>query len=251
MEIRESWIKACSMRKSRRTYIEKDIEKDKLNKLQTLIDEINKETNLNIQLVSNHKNGISGFKASYGMISGAKAFIALVANKNIKNYKQQIGYYGEAILLEAISIGLSTCWIGGTYSKKECEKVINIKDNEELICVISIGYAQDVLSIKEKLVKQLNKKDKSVDDILISKYDNTKPWILAGAEFALDAPSALNKKPIVYEYENEVVKAKISKANYGYEEVDLGISMLHFEIGATSYGHKGKWEYKLGSYIYS
>ncbi|MGL6104982.1 nitroreductase family protein [Romboutsia sp.] len=251
MNLKKSWIKASENRVSRRTYIEKDIKKEDIESIINMIDSINNEARINIQFVEEGKEIVSGFKASYGMINGVKSFIALVANKDIENYKQKLGYYGEMLVLEATDKGLSTCWLGGTYKKKECEKHINIKENEELVCIIAVGYTEEELSIKEKLVKTLNKKEKSTDEILKSKDSKIPTWVLSGAQFILDAPSAVNARPVVYKYEDNKVEAIIAKPNHGYEEVDLGISMLHFELGAYSEGYSGNWKCENKQYTFN
>jgi nitroreductase len=215
-----------------------------------LIDKINEKSSLNIQFIKDGEEGISGFKASYGMISGVKSFIALVGNNKIENFKQKLGYYGEMIVLEATSIGLGTCWVGGTYDNKKCKSHIKFNEQDELVCIIVIGHTPKELSIKEKVVKKLNEKNKRLEDIVISNKNNICSWIEIGIKCALKSPSALNKKEISYEiYENKI-KAFISSKNHGYEEIDLGISMLHFELGADSEGYKGNWHYKNGKHLF-
>nr|WP_278244981.1 nitroreductase family protein [[Clostridium] dakarense] len=237
-------------RKSRRTYTEEDIDGKDVKILKELIDSINKGTKLNIQYIKDGKDDISGFKASYGMISNAKSFIALVGDKNIRNYKEKLGYYGESIVLEATNLKLGTCWIGGTYKKEECKKYIEFKDNEELVCIIAIGNVDKNLSIKEKLVKTLNKNEKSFNDILISHNKEIPSWVKVGIDCTAKAPSALNKKIVAYKLKDNKVEAKIMKKNHGYEKIDLGISMLHFQLGAYSEGYMGRWKYENGGYIF-
>ncbi|WP_286311788.1 nitroreductase family protein [Romboutsia ilealis] len=250
MKPKKEWIKACDKRVSRRTYNNKNIENSKITSITELINKINSENSLNIQFVKDGKNGLSGFKASYGMINDAKSFVALVADKNIENYKVKLGYFGEMIVLEAVSLGLSTCWIGVTYNKKECENLININDNEDLVCVIALGYSDENLSIKEKLVKRLNQKEKTINEMLVSRDEDTPNWVLNGIKYALNAPSAVNKKPIIYECVNGKIEAIISKPNHGYEEVDLGISMLHFQLGSMDVKKDGYWKHDNGHYIF-
>lgn len=251
IELKEQWVKAIDSRDSRRTYIDKALEENDMTALLELIGKINKETNLNIQLVKDGKEAISGFKASYGMITGVSSFLALVADKNIKNYKEKLGYYGEMLVLEATSLGLGTCWIGGTYKKEECKKHININDDEELVCIIAVGYVDEELSIKEKLVERLNKKDIKLEDIIIANGNAIASWMKEGAVFAMKSPSALNKKPIAFKIEDNKIKAVITKSNHGYEEIDLGISMLHFALGAYTKEYKGDWKYEEDQYIFS
>lgn len=250
LDIRKSWIESVNNRKSRRTYKDEDLRKEEILPLIDLIEEINKETSLNIQMIKDCKEGISGFKASYGMISGVSNFVALVGNKNIPNYKEKIGYYGEMIVLEATSLGLGTCWVGGTYDRRECEKHITMNSDEELLCIIVIGHIEQTLSIKEKLVASLNKKGKNFNDILITKNKEIPSWVERGIDYALKSPSALNKKPIGFKLEKDKIQAVITTSNHGYEDIDLGIAMLHFKLGAYMEKYDGKWRYEDDKYLF-
>jgi hypothetical protein len=250
MKIKKQWIEAQNYRVSRRAYIKKQLEKQHIDNLNKLIKEINNESGLNFQLLEDCSNLFKGFSASYGMIKGLKSCIALVGNKNIENFKNKVGYYGEMLVLEATDMKLGTCWIGGTYDKKECENYININKDEELVCVIAIGYNEDNKSFKEKLVSRLNKGRKSFDEILLEKDLEIQDWVEEGINSVIKAPSALNKQPFGYSFKDNVVTAYTTKENHGFEDVDLGISMLHFKLGAISMGHDGNWEYINGENIY-
>ena len=127
MEIKEQWIEAEKYRVSRRAYKEKQLEKQDINNLKELIKKVNEESGFKFQLVEDCSKLFKGFSASYGIIKGLNSCIALVGNKNIENFRNKIGYYGEMLVLEATNMNLGTCWIGGTYNKKECEKYIDIK----------------------------------------------------------------------------------------------------------------------------
>ena len=157
MEIKEQWIESLKYRTSRRTYIDKPLENRDVNELKKLIDKINRESNLNFQFIEDCSKLFKGFSASYGMIKGLNSCIALVGDINIDNYKNKVGYYGEMLVLESNHMNLGTCWIGGTYDKKECKKYLDIKQDEELICVIAVGNVLEDKSIREKLISKMNK----------------------------------------------------------------------------------------------
>ena len=250
MELKKQWIEAEEFRVSRRTYIDKKLEKQDVDNLEQLIQSVNKESGINFQLVEDCSKLFKGFSASYGMIKGLNSCIAVVGNKNIENLKNKIGYYGEILVLEATYMNLGTCWIGGTYNKKECEKYISINKDEELVCVIALGYTLDDKSMREQLMARMNKKRKSFDEILIEKDGDLLEWVKSGINSVIKAPSAINKQPVGYSFKNNEVKAYVTKENHGYEEVDLGISMLHFQIGAQKKGHIGEWKYINNEKIY-
>ena len=46
----------------------------------------------------------------------------------------------ESLILYATSLGLGTCWIGGTFKKGQFAKAIDLKGDEILPIVLPIGY---------------------------------------------------------------------------------------------------------------
>ena len=71
-------------RHSVRKYLSKSIEDEKVKELRTLIDEINKENELNIQLVLNEREAFSKYYLNYGKIN-ASNYIAMVGKVEIKD----------------------------------------------------------------------------------------------------------------------------------------------------------------------
>ncbi len=55
-----------------------------------------------------------------------------------KNKGEELGYYGQKIVLEAQKLGLNTCWASGTYSKDA--DAYDIDRGEKLFAVIAVGY---------------------------------------------------------------------------------------------------------------
>lgn len=250
MKLKRKWYDAIEARVSRRKYTSEKIGSQDVEILQKLINEINEESGLHIQFVEDGDKVFEGFKASYGMIQGARALIALAGREEVKELKSKLGYYGELIVLECTTLGLGTCWIGGTYNKVLCEEMLQLDENEELVCIISVGCVEENKSLKEKLISGFGKKNKRFDEVLVEVDADIPTWVECGIEAALRAPSALNKRPINYIYKQGQIKAFIAKYNYGYEEVDLGISLAHFQLGALEYKHHGNWQKLSDKYVY-
>lgn len=240
MEIKLEWIDAQDYRVSTRTYGNQPIENEKINHLKAFIQRINEESKLHFQYVEDCGWLFSNFFASYGLIKGAKSSIVLVGNKKVEKLKNQVGYFGEMLVLEATVMGIGTCWLGGTYDKKACKKILDLKEDEEIIAVIALGYSSENRGLLDKVLVRMKDKKKSFDDILIEKED-VPNWVKGGIEAVMKAPSAVNKQPFGYSYKNGVINAYTTAENHGHEEVDLGISMLHFQLGAMKEGHTGKW----------
>lgn len=251
MEINKSWIAAAEYRTSRRAYINEKIDSKDIDTLKALINEINKESGLNFQFIQDCSKLFQGFSASYGIIKGLNSCIALVSSTKIEDYKIKTGYYGEMLVLEATDMKLGTCWIGGTYDKKQCENYVDINEEEELLCVIAVGKVLEDKTMREKLISQMGKGRKSFDEILLEKnVDKVPDWVNKGIEFVIKAPSAVNKQPVGYSFISNEIKAYTTSEKHGYQDIDLGISMLHFELGARSKNHEGKWNYIKGDKIY-
>lgn len=207
-------------RHSVRSYLDKEIEKDKADILNNLIDELNKESGLNIQFILNDGEAFEKygtFILHYGKLDNCKNYIALIGKKS-DSLEEIAGYYGEHIVLKAQELGLNTCWVAGTYNKKFVKASIN--DDEELVCVIAIGYGKTSGNAR---------KSKTIDDV--NKSSEYPDWYKRGIEFALMAPTAINQQKFKFKYisDNKVeVRSDIGPMT----KIDIGIVKYHFELGA-------------------
>jgi len=250
MRLKNSWYRAIEYRTSRRTYKYQKIDQKKAEQILNLINIINQESGLNIQFVEDGAQFLSGFRASYGLIHGKPSLIALVGSKADSELKQKSGYYGEFLVLECVSLGLGTCWVAGSYNKKECLKSIEMSADEELVCVIAVGNVFQNKTVKELLISQIGRGKQSFDELLAEK-DSTPPlWVTNGIEAARIAPSAANGKPIEYKFINDQVSVNIAKKKHGSEEIDLGISMAHFQLGAMIGLKDGSWQKEDSGYLF-
>lgn len=250
MQLKKEWYDAIESRTSRRTYKNEALDHLEVNKITQLIHTLNEESGLHIQFIEEGYEVFDGFKASYGMIKDARSFIALVGKVSQEDLKNRLGYYGEMIVLECTHLGLGTCWIGGTYDKEKCKKNIQLNADEELIGIIAVGYVSENKTFKEKVISRLAKNSKLFNQMLVTKDEQIPSWVTKGIEAALKAPSALNKRPVAYAFKENEIKVFTTKANQGYEQIDLGISMLHFELGAQSKGYQGTWQKVNDEYMY-
>jgi nitroreductase len=139
---REVWLWICTRRCARhsvRKYDDRPIEGEALDGLNNVIADCNRASGLNIQLCIDEPGAISGFLATYGRFRNVRNYIALVG-KSDDSLEEKCGYFGEKIVLEATRLGLSTCWIAGTYRKGKA--AATVRPGEKLLMVIAVGYAQ-------------------------------------------------------------------------------------------------------------
>lgn len=210
-------LTAIKERHSVRSYKDKQITGNIKETLLQFINECNKESKLHIQLICDEPKAFSSILTHYGMFKNVNNYIAVVGKPSDDLY-ELCGYYGEKIVLKAQQLGLSTCWVAGTYSKRKTQ--CQLKENEKLVCIITIGYGTHQGKLHKS--KQLHE--------VVSMDKNTPAWFIQGVEAALLAPTALNKQNFTFTLNGNVVEATAKKGMY--TSVDLGIAKYHFEIGA-------------------
>lgn len=216
---------AIIARHSVRQYMDKKIEPEKAKQLNDLINDCNKNSGLNIQLCLDEPTAFTGIMAKYGKFTNVKNYIALVGNKN-EALDEKCGYYGEKIVIKAMELGLSTCWVAATYKKNSCKALA--KNNEKIYCVIAIGYGE---------TNGVERKSKSFSEVTDSDK-NYPEWFKTGVDFALKAPTAMNQQKFMFTLiDNNTVKL-VAKSGF-YSKIDLGIVKYHFEVGAD--GSNFKW----------
>lgn len=216
---------AIVARHSVRQYIEKPIEAEKIQQLQTLINECNREGGLHIQLVTEEPNAFAGGMAKYGKFRGVRNYIAMVCKKGDD---VKLGYYGEKVILLAQTLGLNTCWVGLSFRKQPDQ--YKVDDGETLVCVVSLGYGanQGVQHPQKQTLADVTDDQRTAD--------HGKPfpeWFGRGMEAALLAPTAVNQQKFVFVlHDGNRVEAKPKFSLIGYTRLDLGIAKCHFEVGA-------------------
>lgn len=206
-------------RHSVRRFTDTPLKTDAVTALNAEIDACNKESRLHIQLITEEPEAFQAGKPTYGQFKGCKNYLALVGPKG---KDEEIGYYGERIVLKAQALGVNSCWVALTYKKGKA--AVKTGAGEKLYMVVALGYGE---------TQGASHKVKALEEI--SDYKPGDPeWYKAGLEAALLAPTAMNQQKFRFERSGETVKAK---AGMGfYTKTDLGIVKYHFELGSN----KGK-----------
>ncbi len=247
MKIEENLTSEIMCRTSRRKFTEEEITIEEEVKIVEILDRINEVRGLSFKAVVNYGGEIfSGFH-SYGLIRGCNSYIALIGETKEKKIEEKIGYYGEYLVLKLVQMGFGTCWIGATYNHKEITEEVNIDYGEKIYCLIAFGKVEsEEKDGFEKLISLIGRKRKKITELFpnLEKVEE-KNWIIKGLEFVQKAPSAKNKQPWFFDQSNHCITIN-AKENSGYEKIDSGIAMLHFEQGARNANIKGEWKKKEG-----
>ena len=212
-------MEAIKERHSVRRFMDKKISQEMISQLQNEIDTCNKESGLNIQLITNEPEAFDNFMAHYGKFSGVQNYVALIGKKS-SGLDEKIGYYGERIALFAQMLGLNTCWVAMTFSKGTTKSKCQINTGEKLVCVLALGYGENQgVQHKSKTIEDVCKTDGKMSE-----------WFQNGMTSVLLAPTASNQQKFLFALEGKNVSVK-SKGGF-YSKVDLGIVKYHFEVGA-------------------
>lgn len=216
-------LEVIEKRISRRNFKDIMLKEKDVKRLNTVIEEINTESGLNIEIEVDAKNAFKGLTKSYGLFHGVNSAIVL-KGKTSEDLFEQVGYYGEKLVLEATKLGFGTCWVGGSFD----HNFFNYYD-EEVVCIVAIGYVTKKLSMREKLIHNvLHNSDHHNKENLKSTREITDMEQKAFEAIQL-APSAKNRKVIKLNFiDEEVVISTIN--DYHFDMVDLGIAKYHFEL---------------------
>jgi len=248
-------------RSSTRSYMKKPIDEEKKNEMTEYLSSNVKGpfgNTVRFELVdlAEMKPRDARTLGTYGFIKGASLFI-VGAVKSERKAMEDFGYCMEKNILHATSLGLGTCWLGGTFRRSNFAKMINLMENEVLPAITPIGYPTKKRSLRDSVIRFSagSKKRKKWQSLFFTK-DMKKPLSRENAgkyapllESVRLGPSASNRQPwrIVREPGKFHFYCSSTKTynklfkGIRLQNIDMGIAMCHFELSADELGLAGKW----------
>lgn len=212
-------------RHSVRQYTTTKIDGEVLSKLNAEIDRVNAESGLKIRLVMDEPTAFSGFMTRMTKFRNAVNYLAVIG-KDDPSLNFKAGYYGEQLVLFAQSIGLNTCW-AMFCGKKACNSAIN--EGDKMVIGIAIGYGEN---------QGVQHKNRPVSDV--ADLNNAPEWFAKGVEYAMDAPTGMNRQAFKFSRKGDEVTLSGGKSTLS--QIDLGIVRYHFECGAGKENFKWSWQ---------
>lgn len=194
---------------------------------------------------------------SYGMIKGARFYLAVLVRRSEPRRWEDAGFAMEAAVLRATDLGLGSCWIGGVFDRRRFGRTLGMDAGEQLPAVIVLGWPAERRSLRDRLVRWSAKGDrrKPAADLFFAggwgspmALEDAGQWaqILESVRFA---PSASNKQPWrlvrlgdafhFFLSRDKAYSAMMPLADL--QRIDMGIAMCHFQFSATELGLKGEW----------
>lgn len=211
-------LEAIRERHSVRRYKNIPLKAEDINELESLIAACNEESGLHIQLLTNEPKAFAKSLLAYGRFSGVSNYL-LMAGPEKK--EEEIGYFGEKLVIAARMNGIDSCWVGLTY--KKIPGTFTLAAGEKVYCVIALGYGESH-GVQHPL--------KAVESLYKSEGD-VPGWFMNGMSAVQLAPSAVNQQKYRFILHGDnVVECIAGKSYAGYTKIDLGIAKYHFEAGA-------------------
>lgn len=196
---------------------------------------------------------------TYGFIKNPPGFIVGAMGESAQNL-EDFGYAMERIVLFATDIGLSTCWLGGSFSKSSFAKKISLNSGESAPAVTSVGHVAGAPRDDQPRPRVDESRRHAWDELFFDQKFGAPLSRQAAGPYAAPlemvrlGPSASNKQPwrIVRDgnvwhfylqrtrgYGNSVAFRLLRLADI--QRLDMGIAMSHFELTANELGLQGQW----------
>ncbi len=247
---------AAEKRKSVRTYIEKPLSDSDREKIESFIDFLAAEPHpfsakVRIRLFDVDKDISTRDLGTYGVIKGARSYLGVAVN-DVPDAMEAVGYVFEKLVLYAQSIGLGTCWLGGTFNRSEFAKAMELEKDEFFPIASPIGYIAPKNHTVDKIMRKAIKADtrKTFSEIFFDGSLDTPLSQSSAGEYLYPlemtrlAPSAKNAQPwrIVKDADSFhfFEKKTIPSSNHDIQRLDIGIAICHFDLAAKEKGIKGK-----------
>ena len=244
-------------RSSVRTYENRGLSTNEKDKLNAYIDNLTNPFSIDVtfRLLEKTASADGEKLGTYGVIKGAENYIgASAADKELA--LEALGYSFENLILYATSLGLGTCWLGGTFNRSGFAAAMNLKEGDLFPCISPVGYPTGKKRTLESVMRWVAKSGQRKEwNELFFKQEFSQPLTKVEAgDFAFPlemvrlAPSAVNKQPwrIVQDkdtyhfYLTRTLKKDNEKIDL--QRVDIGIAACHFHLAALEKGLPGKFQ---------
>lgn len=221
-----SRIDTIRQRHSVREYLDREIEPETFAQLQTAVDRCAAESGLDIQLIRDNPE-VFQLVARFGLIHGATTNIAFVTRGRERD--EEVGYWGQRIVLEAQELGLNTCWVAMCARKRSKARR---GPDERVRLVIAVGYGAH---------QGKPRRTKSAEELSTVECEQAPEWFATALEAAQLAPTAVNNQNFHVVLGADAKTVQITAPEGGLNTVDLGIVKRNFEEAANELGADWRW----------
>ena len=151
-------------------------------------------------------------------ITGCRLIAAVIVDDTTQS-RLHAGIAGEAFVLEATARGLGTCWVSGSYKRKELR--VPLAPGEAVACVIAVGKPA------KPLTAPVSRQRKAPEHFCRGNFRAWPEELTDAAALIQVAPSAMNMQPWVLSIGpgSEFIVDTADRAL-----LDAGIALCHAEL---------------------
>ena len=200
------------------------------------------EAGMHFQLILDDPAPFDGFRNSYGLLRNVRNYVACVIEPSYPDTYQRCGYCAQQLVTLAVSLGLGTCYVGGSYNADLTSA--QLRAGEKIPFIIALGYEdkgkETLIAKVGKSLTHISKKqpaDILASDVSLSDIQINRPLLYAGLEAMLCAPSSMNRQPVRVQYRQGEILAKVGSGSNS-DLIDLGIALFNFQAV-----YPGVWEW--------
>ena len=245
-------LDAISSRRSVRAYTGTLIPDGSLRKLEAALAGVSAQYP-DIRLTLEQKKPGDEKLGTYGMIKDAPAFLVMLC-RNEKETLLRAGAAMEKAVILCTALGLGTCWLGGSFNRKQFSERVSAAPALVIPAVVAVGVPAEKDGLLRGVVRRVAGSDnrRSWEDLFFADGFKTPlkrqdDPISVALEMVRLAPSASNKQPWRVIRQGGVVHFYLAHAQ-GYEKMpidmqllDMGIAMAHFEMVMQEREQDGEW----------
>lgn len=160
-------------------------------------------------------------------ITGTDRYAAVICDPRVPHAEYHAGISGEAFVLEAVSLGLGTCWLG---SFRRGNIAVELQEGERIAAIIALGVPAESEAPKRKR--------KTLQQICRGNAAEWPLWAYNAAECVRNAPSAVNLQPWRLSFAGRTL---LLRRTFSATPLVMGIAMLHMSLGAGEKEHVIRW----------
>ena len=160
-------------------------------------------------------------------IRGSRRFAAVISDDSVPHADMHAGICGEALVLEAESMGLGSCWVAAF---RRGGVSVPLEEGERLRAVIALGVPGDEGGPRKR---------KKLTEICASDPSDWPLWAYNAAEYVRVAPSAVNLQPWRLSFAGRTLMLSSVRGNAA---LDMGIAILHMMLGVGDKPCVLRWE---------
>lgn len=240
-------------RHSVRSYTTTEIPDKIRNILRADISDVNSHMQgVRLQIFFEDNSPFHGRMGGYGLFSGVNNYVAAVVDTGVMGAYERAGYGCQQIVMSAVTQGLGTCFVSGTFNANNCP--VQLRAGEKIAFIVTLGYDARKTRLAERmLVRVLHRKPMTGKDFFNEKKSSLSyndaikyfPRLSEALEAVACAPSAANRRIERFYIDNERnIRVYVDDYN-GLIPVDMGIAKYNF-----SQIMQGEWDFGNDTIFY-